>query len=325
MKRTGTLPLLIAALGLSAAPLSSLAAEKSLEVAVIGQVAPGYQRQKNANGGVKPERYAIANGGLAAGTLADESFRNVTFPMLSNVVGRHLASQRYFLAQKASDADLLIVVHWGATKAFEDDNASLSSDYASKFINGMNEVKARVEAAKRPNTAGGGAGASSGAPGGDQDIQTALANAAASELESSLTTLASENRARDLANLDNAKLLGYLDAVNARQDVSAVNASARDLIRDIEEKRYYVVVSAFDFRALREQNKQVLRWVTRMSIRATGNGFEERVAQMVAAGAGSFGKPRELHRRFYGDPHVELGETQFLGMTGTPAASATGK
>jgi len=293
------------------------AGDDALEVTVVGQAAGAYRRQKLPDGTLKPESYAIARGGMVPGTTWDESVDLVRFPVIATVLNRHLARQNYIMATKLDDRDLLIVVHWGSTLGYEGSNYSQSITRVANAVGVMNATAIRQDAMKRD------------AQGGTIDEADLLAGdrqRASDHLESALTMIGLENKARDMANLGNAKLLGYLDAINARRDMlfSEINGMSHDLMRDVEERRYYVVVSAYDFRAARDEKKQVLRWVTRISIRASGNSFDERMAQMIAAGAGAFGRRTELSRRFYRDPRVELGEVEYLGLAapGTPETDA---
>jgi hypothetical protein len=147
------------------------------------------------------------------------------------------------------------------------------------------------------------------------------------QLEFGMALTEMANHDRDRANLGNAKILGYLDEINDRRTIppwADVGDMARELQSDVEEERYYIVVRAYDFKALQRDGKQVVRWVTRISIGAQGHGFDERLAQMVAAAAGSFGQKQGLKRRYYGDPRVDLGEVEYLGVA-SPAKPAEAK
>ncbi len=280
----------------------------SLTVSVRGHVDPGYRRVKLPNGSFKPERYVIANGGKFPGTTRDASFAKVSYPEVAGIVARHLAAQRYFLAQKAKEADLLIAIYWGETSPFGDGTYNQAVDTLGRALSStaldqaMEGVVTQPLAERMAGNEGGGI-------------------TDASNLEYAIANVEMENRNRDLANLNNAKILGYTDAINDRREMmpwADVGGVESDLMADVEEERYYVVVVAYDFRALQQENKKAIRWLTRISIGSQGNGFDERLAQMVASAASAFGQQQGLHRRFYGDPRVELGELEYLGVATPP-------
>ncbi len=272
---------------------SLFARTETLTVSVRGQVAPDYQRTKLADGTFKPERYVVSNGGKFPGTTTDASMDKVGYPEIAGVAARHLAGQQYYLAQKTKDADLLIAIYWGTTVTPDTQRSGEAiNDLAHKFSD------------MKLNALEGGS-------------LTAVAG-----MEFAMARIEMENQMRDSANLDNAKILGYLDAINDRREMvpwTDIGNVQGDLISDVEEERYYIVVRAYDFKALQKDGKQVVRWVTRISIGSQGQAFDERFAQMVAAGADAFGRKQDLRRRFYGDPRVDLGELKFIGATGSPA------
>jgi hypothetical protein len=95
-----------------------------------------------------------------------------------------------------------------------------------------------------------------------------------------------------------------------------------DLIADIEEARYYIILSAYDFKSTVRNQKPKLRWVTRMSMRAPGNNFAETAASMIAYSASRFGQNTDgLERKLYPQYRVNLEDIRFLGVA-DPSAPA---
>lgn len=289
----------------------------SLVVSVVGQVSDAYHREKLGDGTYKPEQYVIADAGKYAGTTRDASFEKVKYPEVAGVVARHLASQKYFLAPKAKDATLLITIHWGTTVPFNDANYDIAVDRlgeAMKEMAATPSMSSRINAQTGEIAPGGG-----GVTGGNSTISSAI--------EFGMARVEMENRMRDDANEYNASILGYRDAINARREMISwadVGGIENEMVSDVEEERYYVVVTAYDFKAMQANRKKVPLWATRISISARGNSFDERMGQMVAAAASSLGRKEGLRRRFYGDPSVSLGELQILGEANSlPAPSKT--
>jgi hypothetical protein len=296
---------------------SSLAASPdSLTVSVRGQKAADYERVKLPDGTFKAERYVISNGGRFPGTTADASQEKVSYPEVAGIVARQLARSQYYLAQRAKDADLLIAIYWGTTIPFNDVRYNTATDQLSVAARDMkmDNISDRISVGNGEIAAGGG-----GNMGGVVDNSTAtIAN-----LEGAMARVEMENRERDAANAGNALILGYVEDINERRDFmpwADVGNLQQDLISDVEEPRYYIVVRAYDFKALQKDGKQVVRWTTRISIGSQGRGFDERLAQMVAAAGNTFGQKQGLRRRFYGDPRVDLGDIKYLGETSLPRA-----
>ena len=92
-----------------------------------------------------------------------------------------------------------------------------------------------------------------------------------------------EDQIRNLRDAPNARLLGYIDDINDNNDNRRYVGGQRykELTADVEDPRYYVILSAYDFREVTEQGKQKLLWVTRVSVSTRGNSFDESVAAMV--------------------------------------------
>ena len=300
MKTPIRLTLIAAALAL----VSPLSASDVLTVSVSSAAAKNYRRVKQADGSYQPENYVIANGGQFPGTTRDESFDRITYPQVAGIVAQHLAAQNYFLAPKVRDATLLIAIYWGETIPFNDTNYDRAVNNAAVAINNYQASRpSQPSLAARIN---GNSALKSGADAGG-DVGA---------VEFSMAQVEMENRQRDMSNLDNAKLLGYVDAINERREIppwADVAGLVREMESDVEESRYYVVVAAYDFTAMKERNRKELRWVTRISVGSQGNAFNERIAQMVASAADSFGQRGGLRRRHFGDAKVILGETKFHG------------
>ena len=266
---------------------TTIAREKiSLITAVHSKTLNGYQRAKGADGRFKPEYYALSIGGKLSGTLSDSSIEKVPVPQLAGVLGQFLAQQNYHLAPDAKSTDLLLLVNWGKTNAYRDaDLTSAINRYGS---------------------------ATSTKPGsGDVD-----------QIAGAVAEIAMLNRLRDLANEGNARLLGYIDEVNRISDHRIWSAGGnyyQELIGDLEDPRYYLFVSAYDFSELARKKNPKLLWCTRVSIRAPGSSFERDFAAMLAKAAHHFGQDSGgLLRRYDPRGRVDIGDIEVIGMSSTP-------
>jgi hypothetical protein len=136
-----------------------------------------------------------------------------------------------------------------------------------------------------------------------------------------------DNRVRDELNQRNARVLGYLDDLADSNDIRRWAGGGdryTDLITDVEESRYYIVVSAYDFQELLKTKKQKLLWQTRVSVRSPGNTFDDSFVAMLKTAAPYFGRESgKLIRREESKGTVELGDLKFLGEAKEPGKSPT--
>jgi len=304
MKNSCFFPLVVLVIGALCMDSAAIAAEDSLVTAVYSNVSNGYTREKMPDGSFKRETYAISNGGYSPGLSHDESIDAVKFPTIAGVVAQHLARQNYFLAQDSKSADLLLVISWGKTIPFNDGLNRNSQDQA---LAAMNTVRSTVP--------GDGEGRSAD---GIQSPAQAINGAAKSALEGALFELQMFNSIRERANEKNARLLGYMKEINSRNNMSRFAGAGSyydDLISDIENDRYYVIVNAYDFRAATQEKQKKILWSTRVSIQSQGNQFTERLMAMIDNASRHFGQDSgQLIRQYQRSPRVDLKELKFLGL-----------
>lgn len=277
-----------------------------ITTAVYSQVGNGYRRTKGEGGKFRPEYYAIANGGLFPGTTRDHTMDRITYPQVAGLMAQYLAKENYFLAKDKKSAQLLLVLHWGKTLPFN--NASYGSAMANAATARANMLAAGGGPGSTPDAGAGPFGTTEGA----------AARAAEAAFEQDMLVLLDANEARDRANETNARLLGYLREINEHSGVQSLSAGRHyleDLRADIEEERYYIVISAYDFREATEKNNLKLLWATRVSVRSPGIAFDKQAAAMLAAASRHFGQDSgRLLRQYTPEGRVEIGETEVIGV-----------
>lgn len=295
--------LVVGWLGLSAPAL--FAGDQTVATAVSGQVGNGYKRVRLPNGSFKPEYYALSNGGRVAGTTADGTIDSVTYPEVAEIAMRLLVGQNYHYAQSKEQASLLLVVYWGATIAYNRNNYDSRLRSAAQALDMMK------------NLGGGGAMRPLGAGDPFATASAAAASAAEDAFEGEMFRMLAENRTRDAINLPNARLLGYLDEINDADGIQRYAGAGNrydDLMADIEESRYYIVITAYDFRELVKNNKKKLLWTTRVSVRTPGNRFDDSMVAMLKSASKYFGQDSgKLIRGEESKGRVEMGDMNFLG------------
>ncbi|MDQ5980818.1 MAG: hypothetical protein QG602_3796 [Verrucomicrobiota bacterium] len=303
-------------------------AAETVATAVYSRVSKGYKREKAKDGSFLPEYYAMTNGGRIDGTSSDITVDRVTYAEVAEITRQLLGNQNYHLAQSKEQAKLLLVLNWGSTIApngmhQQQNIASLRSAMASLGMDQhrLNNPASSDEGAARPvyegqDLAGNATKGFNRSPQWATNEEMAVVNAANS-VESSFVQSLSDDRVRDRLNEANARVLGYLDDLADANDIRRYAGGGdryNDLIGDVEESRYYIVVSAYDLHELEKKNKKKLLWQTRVSVRSPGNSFNETYLAMLKNASQYFGlNSGKLVRGEGTKGTVELGELKFLG------------
>ncbi|AOS44861.1 hypothetical protein Verru16b_01930 [Lacunisphaera limnophila] len=300
--------------------------ESGVLTSVYGKTDSGYKRKKGPDGKWVREYYALTNGGPAEGTIQDNAQEKVRFVALATVLAEHLARQGYFPATDKDKVDLLVVVNWGRTTPLTDGAARSGTDNVLAAMNNLSNLGPAVPPTiVSPTDAASAPEAEVNLTGSAEDMQR---QAAQSQLESALMTQGMFNRSRDQANDKNAFLLGYAGDLNKTDGIQRMiggGGKFDELMADIEEPRYYVILTAYDFKRTVREKKPKVQWVTRMSMRAPGNSFAEQAAAMVAYASSRFGQNTDgLDRRVTPEYKVNLEDIRFLGVADPAAAKSAG-
>lgn len=301
---------------LVAAVLARAGREEIITTAVFAKKAPDYRRAKG-----EAEYFRLINGGMLRGTGRDSTMATVKFEQLAKVVTAHLAQQNYRPAGDEHGTQLLVFVHWGRTTPFTDTTYAQARDNVIDILNQRETLPQEIaQAQPLRNEDGTPTSGSLMAP----DLAAAERERLGDELSAGLTAMGLFNQQREEANTFNARLLGYIDEINKRNGPARWAGGGHgydDLVADIEEPRYYVVLTAYDLAQTNREGRPKLQWVTRISIRAQGNRFDDKVVAMLAAGAKHFGRDSGgLIRRYERTPRVEIGEATVVGIA--PPAEA---
>jgi hypothetical protein len=297
-------PTLIAA-GLLLAIPCSRASDDSLITAVFATKAKGYVREKLPDGSFKPETYVVGNGGSVSGGATDKSLAKVPFPSIVRLLAGHLAKSNYFPARDAQNADLLLVIYWGTTTPFNDSAHRANTDSFYSAVNLAHQTQLAAAAVPSMTIEG------------TQTPSAAVASAARDDLEQELYQMNMFDDMRRSADQYNAVLLGYMKEINQRDNPSRYAGGGDyfdDLMSDIEEERYYVIITAFDYKTALHEKKKKIVWSARVSVQAHGNHFEECVSTMVAKASRYCGQNSGRLVRQYQEGVVGRGELKFLGV-----------
>ena len=125
---------------------------------------------------------------------------------------------------------------------------------------------------------------------------------------------------RAILDYKNAKILGYdtdqmiqSDFGNFFTNTGIPGLLHSELMSELEESRYFVVLMAYDFQAFRKGTKHKL-WETRFSINEPGNHFDKALPAMAQYASAYFGQDSHgLLRRPVPEGRVDVGEPKALG------------
>jgi hypothetical protein len=280
-------------------------------VAVYSIVAPGYTRPVLPGGGFKLETYAFGDGGNRGGVQKDPTIDRLSFTDIARTLAPTLSGQNYVAGSTSdpSKTNLLIMVYWGTTIGTDDTSSSAAYQIAQSLV--------PPPAMALPPPPGGGGPPPMEHDGRDAAVQEANAVKAANDsaLQQSLMLTQMANRQRDRQNWENAAILGYFDEMKGMEGLklTALGSRRQDVVDEVEESRYYVVLMAYDFQLLLRHKQRKLLWETRFSIRQRRNDFSKELAAMAESASRFFGQNSDgLRHKNMRDTHVDLGEFKII-------------
>jgi hypothetical protein len=281
--------------------------------AVSSKASRDYVRTKETDGAFVPESYAFANGGYWSGPMFDPTIDRMDFMDIARTIAVPLANQNYIPTADPKTTRLLLVVYWGTTLAPEHASDSTAYSMAQKKAEVEHQSNQDLQDALRAS------GQSQGTSPTDSWVREAkVTNAQDGDaLSASLGVMQAENRTRDQANMRNAQMLGYDAEWN--ELMGSLGGPAQDLkksqmINELEEDRYFVVVMAYDYQLLVGAKKHKLLWETRYSIRQHTHAFNQQLMSMTVQASKFFGQDSNgLTRKALPEGRVEIGGVKSLG------------
>jgi len=286
-------------------------------VAVYSGASPAYHRAVLSDGTFKPESYAFGEGGDQGGPQNDYTIDRFKFVDIARVIAPSLASRNYLPCDPKDPrhTDLLIMVYWGTTTGT--DRTSSSSEYqiAQSFMPPPMpppppppDGTGGTAMVSDPDTSGRGAMfAQAGAIKAEND--------SAQQMSLSMTSMA--NHRRDRLNSENAAILGYADEMKQADGyaMTALEQRRKDIVDEVEESRYYVILMAYDFQLLMKHKERKLLWQTRYSIPERRHDFGRELAAMTQSASRFFGQDTHgLLRKPLPATNVILGQLKAIGV-----------
>jgi hypothetical protein len=270
-------------------PLTPFAAAGGEMAAVSSRASEDYVRTRLPDGSFQPETYAFGKGGFWSGASRDPTIDNMDFMDVARTIAVPLERQGYIPSKDPKKTRFLIMVYWGTTQPPERENQTIS------FQN-VSQASAALQRAKDSR----------------DPVAIAAAEAAYTDVFPSLQV---ENARHNRINMQNAQTLGYDSwiGLNAPFAGSPLENRWKDMIDELEESRYFVVLMAYDFQMMCQQKKTKLVWETRFSIGQHRNQFDKQLAAMAQDASKYFGKDSKgLIRERLPDTTVNIGEAKVL-------------
>ncbi len=277
--------------------------------AIASKTAKDYVRKKLPDGTLQPETYAFAKGD-SLGARVDATVDKLDFMDIARTLAVPLAQKRYVPTQDPKTTNELIMVYWGTTLAPEFATESSSHQLAQQANAAQQQAILRLnentgEVRNRPDSL-------NAMPG-----KEALAEAD-NQLLAANVGIQAENQRREDADMKTATLLGYDSwwvSANAAMGGTALGRRKADMEAELEQDRYFVVLTAFDYQALVRNKKQKFLWEVRFSIREHGNQFDKRLPAMVALASDYFGRNSNgLQHIDVPEGRVDIGPVKSLGV-----------
>ncbi len=285
----------------------ALPAEEVIE-ALASKTAKDYVRKRLPDGTYQPETYTFGKGDNLGGARVDETADSLDFMTVARVVSVPLAKKQYIPTQDPKTTQELIMVYWGTTRAPE--AATESNSHILMQL--ANDTKQRALA-----QAGSAVGSTSPSSVSSVALRQELASIDNQILVANIS-VQQENQRREDIDMKTATLLGYDSwwvSANAAMEGTAMALRKNDMHAELEEDRYFVVLSAFDYQMLVNKKKQKFLWEVRFSIRERGNQFDRQLAGMVEKASDYFGRNSNgLQHVDVPEGRVEIGPLRSLGV-----------
>jgi hypothetical protein len=266
--------------------------------AVSGRTSKDYVRLRLSNGSFAPESYVFGNGGVWSGAMPDMSMDRMTFLDVAHMIAYPLAEQNYLPARAPKANKLLIMVYWGTT------HAPVQAKDSPLYLNLQNATdELKVDAMERY---------------ADEKGNIKREVLLHDIMLTALVSAGIENDQRMKEDGLNAQMLGYDSWWESTQYSAArgfgLDFRRKDMIDELEQNRYFVVLMAYDFQLLLKEKKHKLLWETRFSIRQRHHNFDTDLPTMVKFASQYFGQDTKgLVHKAVPFGHVDIGEVKSLG------------
>lgn len=244
-------------------------------------VSPDYLEKRGAGGKLQPQGYVFMAGRYLSGSSRDRSLERFSFRALAGRLAQDLRRQEFHPAASLAEADLLLVVHWGATAGRNRDLVALSQGFDT--IAGLASQAEEYHAELDQAVAEGDALKAS-------LLRENLKYVATSTRQEQQALL---NQEQNLGGADTAALLGFTAEMHRIDGTLADQERRKTLFDQTREECYFVVIMAYDARTLVATKRLKHVWSLRVSMNTAGVNFPEAVDRISQVASQHFGLPAE--------------------------------
>lgn len=243
-------------------------------VAVLSTASPEYAAKRLKDGKLTPETYVVMKGHFIPGFTVDHSLTKTKFADVVRRLAPALRQQEYYPAKDIHSADIVLVIHWGATSPRVHENQLYDINRSNELTGKYNEARAR-EAGM-----------------GDDTVANFSQNqswAINTELNDELLQVTAREAQNDYDLMSAATLLG-LSGELRKENAQLFETTYGGFIRTmLEEDRYFINVTALDAHEMFEQKRLKRLWSAKLSIRSPGFNFGIAAERISVVGGQYFG------------------------------------
>jgi hypothetical protein len=291
---TAVLLFAVAAVLVGSLPVSS--ARAADVEAISARASTDYIRARFPNGTFRPETYAFGKGGNWGGPLNDNTIDKLSFTDVAEVIAEPLAGRNYLPTKDAKTTRLLIMVYWGTTIPTVNPTESATLHNVADAAKQLQIAYARQ--------------VHRGLGKGEEQYEW-------DKLMAALTAEGAQESIRDKADGLNAMMLGYdslWENTFGAPWGSPQELHRQDMLNELEEERYFVILMAYDFQMLWRDKKHKLLWETRFSISERRHQFDKVLPALALQASKYFGTDSNgLVHDDVPEGRVDIGSLRNLG------------
>lgn len=251
-------------------------------VTVFTSATPAYLKKRADKGSNKVETYIFMPGRFLESSIRDHSVERAKFVDVAKALVPGLHNSSYVPAKSVTEADLLLVVHWGVTKG--NGGNSLLDMRDPQDVYDLRQTYTDL------HTAEVNAVLQEGGPGSSVTPSMILATGLSRQYQDDLQFQQVEKETKTSPyGTTFAELLGFSAEFAKDERRPVASEMAKTLASLLEKDRYFLVIMAYDWQHWLKERKMVRVWVSRLSIPSPGVNFQIAVHRMNLAGGDSFG------------------------------------
>jgi hypothetical protein len=294
-------------------------------VAVVATARYDYAEKRQAMAIPKPESYVFMQGHCFGGSTVDRSLERMPFRRIAEFLAPELAKQNYLPTNQIRQADLLLVVHWGATMPFTGTQEMMGRNSAVTDMSGslqkFNELATREMTSPDTGSSDANSGFVTNLQGLDLQAYYAIAGAGNGDSGMGQVTMDRLNQvtnqiAQTTTRGSNMALLGYGETMHRLEKQLWDDATELILRADLDTERYFIIVEAYDLKEKNGGSKRPV-WTMHVNISSPGNNFSTAMTRMSLVAGDYAGKttgtvvsirPRTREGKVVLAPMVIIGE-----------------